>query len=338
APDGEMFYTTATCGEHLLHIVMSEKALARGSVGGIRASAVIPDHQKVFPAVHHTRPAYVQIDWVGMFTAAAGSCIYNGGAWPDRFNGTHFLSEPTVSLVHNDWPRPEGVTYVAGKEPGREETEFIAGTDLWFRPIHTRVGPDGALYVVDFYNQAAIHNDTRGPAHGAHNAATRPDRDHHFGRIWRVQHKEARKLPPYKLDSKKPADLVKALEHPNGWVRGTAQRLLGEGAGVKAIPALTRIVKSGSTPYARINALWTLNDLGRLNGSLLLSALDAKDPVLRKNALRLVAEGKNGGDTIRRDAVLAGLSDSNARVLLNALIALASFEPSPEIARAVVPL
>src|SRR6185312_10029361 len=231
-----------------------------------------------------------------------------------------------------------GVTYVASKEPGREETEFIAGTDLWFRPIHTRVGPDGALYVVDFYNQAAIHNDTRGPAHGAHNAATRPDRDHHFGRIWRVQHKEARKLPPYKLDSKKPADLVKALEHPNGWVRGTAQRLLGEGAGVKAIPALTRIVKSDSTPYARINALWTLNDLGRLNGSLLLSALDAKDPVLRKNALRLVAEGKNGGDTIRRDAVLAGLSDSNARVRLNALIALASFEPSPEIARAVVAL
>ena len=156
---------------------MPEKVLARGNVGGLRASAVIPDHQKVFPAVHHTRPAYIQIDWVGMFTAAAGSCIYNGGAWPDRFNGSHFLSEPTVSLVHNDWLKPNGVTYLAGKQPGREETEFIAGSDLWFRPIHTRVGPDGALYVVDFYNQAAIHNDTRGPAHGAHNAASRPDRE-----------------------------------------------------------------------------------------------------------------------------------------------------------------
>ena len=164
-----------------------------------------------------------------MFTAAAGSCIYNGAAWPDRFNGTHFLSEPTVSLVHNDWLKANGVTYVASKEPGREETEFIAGSDLWFRPIHTRVGPDGALYVVDFYNQAAIHNDTRGPAHGAHNAATRPDRDHHFGRIWRVQHKDANKLPPYKLDVKKPADLVKMLEHPNGWVRGTAQRRFSPG-------------------------------------------------------------------------------------------------------------
>src|SRR5437899_11302052 len=52
APDSEMFYTTATCGGHLLHIVMPEKVLARGNVGGLRASAVIPDHQKVFPAVH----------------------------------------------------------------------------------------------------------------------------------------------------------------------------------------------------------------------------------------------------------------------------------------------
>ena len=65
---------------------------------------------------------------------------------------------------------------------------------MWFRPIETRVGPDGALYVVDFYNQAVIHNDTRGPQHGPANAAIRPDRDHYFGRIWRVQHKQATKL------------------------------------------------------------------------------------------------------------------------------------------------
>ena len=149
-PDGEAFYTTATCGEHFLHVVMPEKILARGNVGGVRASAVVPDHQEIKPAVHHTRPAYVQIDWVGRFTAAAGSTIYHGGAWPERYNGSHFTSETTMSLVHNEMLRPKGVTYTASKEPGREETEFIAGTDLWFRPIHTRVGPDGAVYVIDF--------------------------------------------------------------------------------------------------------------------------------------------------------------------------------------------
>ena len=70
----------------------------------------------------------------------------------------------------------------------------MRSSDLWFRPIETRVGPDGALYVVDFYNQAVIHNDTRGPQHEPANAAVRPDRDHYFGRIWRVQHKQATKL------------------------------------------------------------------------------------------------------------------------------------------------
>ncbi len=336
APDGEMFYTTATCGEHLLHIVMPEKVLARGNVGGLRASAVVPDHQKVFPAVHHTRPAYVQIDWVGMFTAAAGSCIYNGGTWPDQFNGTHFLSEPTVSLVHNDWLRPGGVTYAASKEPSREEAEFIAGSDLWFRPIHTRVGPDGALYVVDFYNQAAIHNDTRGPAHGAHNAATRPDRDHHFGRIWRVEHREAKKLPPYKLDPRKPADLVKALEHPNGWVRGTAQRLLTEDPRGRAASALEKTVKSGATSYARLNALWTLHNLGKLDNGLLLAVLDDKDALLRKNAFRVVSEREKNSDADERKIVTAHLTDPDPRARLNALIALGSFDASPETARAVV--
>src|SRR5439155_14094706 len=140
----ELFYSTATCGEHFLHVVMPEKILARGSVPGTRASAVLPDHQQVFPAIKQTRAAYVQIDWVGMFTAAAGCCIYNGGAWPERFNGSHFISEPTVNIVHNDFLQPRGATYIATKEPGRESTEFITSTDLWFRPIHARIGPDGA--------------------------------------------------------------------------------------------------------------------------------------------------------------------------------------------------
>ena len=74
----------------------------------------------------------------------------------------------------------DGVTYKAQREPGREQTEFIRSNNLWFRPIEVRVGPDGALYVVDFCNQAVIHNDTRGPVHGPANAAVRPDRDHYY--------------------------------------------------------------------------------------------------------------------------------------------------------------
>ena len=112
-----------------------------------------------------TKQAYVQIDWVGNFTAAAGACIYDGGAWPEKYNYTYYVAEPTINIVHQDFLKPKDVTYVASKDPQRAEQEFIASSDLWFRPIHQRVGPDGALYILDFYNQAVVHNDTRGPRH-----------------------------------------------------------------------------------------------------------------------------------------------------------------------------
>ncbi len=331
APDGELFYTTATCGEHFLHIVMPEKILAKGNIGGVRASAVIPDHQEVKPLVKHTRAAYVQIDWVGKFTAAAGSCIYNGGAWPDKFNGSHFVTEPTVSLVHNEFLKPNGVTFIASKEPGREETEFLPGSDLWFRPIHTRVGPDGALYVVDFYNQAAIHNDTRGPKHGANNAAVRPDRDHHLGRIWRVQHKQAKPLPKASYGSN--ADLITDLESPNGWARMTAHRLLVEQGDASAVPALKKLAgDSSKSDYARLHALWCSYLISHQHDAALYGAIAAENrPVLQKAVMQVIRNYPLSADEAKQAGKLqadmaAQLQAENARVRLETLMAISSAE------------
>ena len=96
---------------------------------------------------------------------------------------------------------------------------------MWWRPIEVRVGPDGAMYVADFYNQAVIHNDTRGPDHNNVNAAVRPDRDHYFGRIWRIDHKQAKKIAVPDLAKASRRELAKALEHPNRAVRMTAAAL-----------------------------------------------------------------------------------------------------------------
>jgi len=336
APDGELFYTTATCGEHFLHIVLPESALARGSTGGVRASAVTPDHQNVFPAVVREDPPYRQIDWVGMFTAAAGSCFYNGGAWPERFDGSHFLSETTVNLVHQEFLTPRGSTYVARKEPGREETEFIRSSDLWFRPVHARVGPDGALYVVDFYNQAAIHNDTRGPDHGARGAATRPDRDHYFGRLWRVQHREARSLARPDLTRDDAALRVAALSHPNGWVRLTAHRLLTEQGAGAALDSLRALARQGPSSLGRMHALHVLENLGQLDDDTLLAAFQAEDSVVRKNTLRIVAQRNSGPADKTLNAVLDRLDDTDPRARIQALLALALTDASPDVARAVV--
>jgi putative membrane-bound dehydrogenase-like protein len=227
--DGQVFWTQPTSGTVLFHTVLPEHVLAKGRLPGTTSWKGMISGQKTYPLMTWNEQAYVQIDQVGQFTAAAGCAIYDGGAWPEKWRGAYFTGEPTLNLVHQQFVTPEGVSYTTHKEPGREETEFMRSRDLWFRPIETRIGPDGALYVIDFYNQAAIHNDTRGPLHGPANAAVRPDRDHYFGRIWRVQHKQARKLDVPALDRADLSGLIRAIEtSPNAHVRQTAWRLAQE--------------------------------------------------------------------------------------------------------------
>ena len=335
-PEGEIIYTTATCGEPICHVVMSEKALQRGNVGGVRSTQPIFDVNKIFPAVHHTRPAYVQIDWVGAFTAAAGSCIYNGGAWPERWNNSHFVSETTMSMLHHEFIEPKGITFQGRKEESRRETEFIAGSDLWFRPIHQRVGPDGALYLVDFYNQAAIHNDTRGPAHGARNAATRPDRDHHFTRIWRIQHKAAKKIERPVFDAAKTATLVAALKSDNGWARDTGARLIRDGKPGDAADLLRPLAMDMSLKaHTRIAALDTLAAIGELDGDSILEAIKDRDPIIRRAVARIGSERDNSNDDAEGEGLKPLINDPDPRARLNVLVALATLRQTSESARYV---
>jgi putative membrane-bound dehydrogenase-like protein len=227
--DGQCFWTQPTSGTVFFHTVLPEPILAKGKMPGINSWHGMVSRQRTFPLMRWEQQAYVQIDQVGSFTAAAGCAVYEGGAWPERWNYSYFTTEPTINIVSHFFVKPNGVTFATHKEAGREETEFIRSRDLWFCPIETRVGPDGALYVIDFYNQAVIHNDTRGPQHGPANAAVRPDRDHYFGRIWRIQHKQAKAWEIPLLDPSDNAGLLKIIdEHPNAHLKHNAWRLLNE--------------------------------------------------------------------------------------------------------------
>ncbi|MEY2407661.1 MAG: hypothetical protein QOF48_331, partial [Verrucomicrobiota bacterium] len=230
--EGELFFSKAN-GPHINHVVMADHFLARGKIGNAVSDRAIEDHQKVNPIFTDPRHEYVQVSPVGVFTAASGCTIYEGGAWPEKYRGGAFVCEPTVHIVHEDvLYRGENPTYEATR---RDEAEFIAGRDLWFRPVHTRIGPDGAMYLLDFYTQAISHNDIRGVAHGPGNAAVRPDRDHDHGRIYRIQHKDARRYAVPALARANSVELLHALEHPNAWVRLTAQRLLAENKDLSAV-------------------------------------------------------------------------------------------------------
>ncbi len=224
--DGQVFYTQPTSGNHFIHVVLPEYVLAKGKLPGVMGTNGMLPKEPTYPAMHWEQQAYVQIDQVGSYTAAAGCAIYEGGAWPAKWNYGYFTTEPTLNIVSHFMVEPDGVTYKAKREPGREQTEFIRSKNLWFRPIENRVGPDGALYIVDFCNQAVIHNDTRGPTHGPANAAVRPDRDHYYGRIWKVQHKEAKNLAQSALRKDDAGQIATAAANsPNAHTKKQAWRL-----------------------------------------------------------------------------------------------------------------
>jgi putative membrane-bound dehydrogenase-like protein len=324
--EGELFFSMAN-GPHLSHVVMPERYLARGKLGNATSSKAIEDHQKVSPIFTDQRHEYVQVAPVGVFTAASGCTIYEGGAWPEKYHGSAFVCEPTVHIVHEDIvTRAESPTYEATR---RDDAEFIAGTDLWFRPVHTRVGPDGAMYLLDFYNQAISHNDIRGIAHGKGNAAVRPDRDHQHGRLWRIQHKQARGYDAPPLAAATAPQLAAALAHPNAWVRLTAQRLLVERRDQTAAPAVAAMLDS-RLALARLHALWTLHLLDALPATNLIAALADAHPAVQNNALRLVPELRVAPSSNVVAAVLKLLKDTSERTRLDAVLALTQWEPGKE--------
>ncbi|MEK0450918.1 MAG: hypothetical protein RL088_3186 [Verrucomicrobiota bacterium] len=343
--DNRVMWTQPTSGQLLMHTVLPEYALARGKIGKTASYNVVEPSGKTFPLVPWEQLAYVQIDWVGSFTASAGTVIYDGGSWPAEWNGDYFTTEPTINIIHHADLTPQGSSYTFAKQKGREETEFIRSRDMWWRPIETRVGPDGAVYIGDFYNQAVIHNDTRGPDHNNVNAAVRPDRDHYFGRIWRLDHKAAKKIAVPNLAKASPDEIVKAFEHPNRHVRMNAARLIVEQAKQKgvsesgaggfspaAIKALSGSLKS-KIADTRIAALWTMGAIGILAPEQLGAALADEDASVRRNAA-LAAEVYGANDAAT--ALQKSLGDSDSSVRLAALRALSGADLSDASAKALV--
>lgn len=326
---GQLFWTQATSGDHILHGVLPAWLSKRWGLD-VNTYHVLEDHEKMFPAREADRFAYEQIDRKGSITAGAGSTLYTGGAWPEKYRMNHFVSDPTIWLTHRDVLERDGLSYTAKR--AREDTEFLRSTDYWFAPINQRIGPDGALYVVDFYRQAVTHNDTRGGPHGPNNAAERPDRYNELGRIWRIQHSDARSFSPPQLRSAGPESLVQALDHPNQWFRKTAQRLLIDRNMTGATDALRNLLRdSNASVPSRVHALWTLYQLESLNQQDVRSALTAADaPGLRKNACRVISEQGRAPADLRSTVLRLIENTSDPQVKLEAMLSLTSFQLDDE--------
>lgn len=218
----------------------------------------------------------------GYFTGATGSTIYTGNAWPREFYGWAFVGDVGSNLVHRKRLEPHGVGFIGRRVD--EKKEFVASTDIWFRPVQFANAPDGALYILDMYREVIEHPASLPPVIKRHLDLT-SGRDK--GRLYRVIPEGFRQPHLPRLGEAKTAELVATLAHPNGWHRETASRLLYERADRGAIPLLEKLIAESSVPEGRMWALYVLDGLQGLNPATILRALGDVHPRVREHAVRL---------------------------------------------------
>lgn len=219
------------------------------------------------------------------FASACGPLINRGHALSEAYYGDAFVCEPTANLIKQNEILEEG--FMLRAKNTYADREFLASSDERFRPISLASGPDGALYVVDMYKGIIQHAPYMTDYLREETLRRGLEAPIHMGRIWRIRSRSVPQTDIPDLSAMSRLELVKQLDHPNGWTRDMAQRLLVEQGKLEDIvPALRELVQMG-TPLGQLHALWTLEGLGYPEGDIYMSALASKDPKVVQAALRL---------------------------------------------------
>ncbi|WP_425615336.1 PVC-type heme-binding CxxCH protein [Anatilimnocola sp. NA78] len=332
--------------DHIQHTVFEDRYLARNpylAAPGVRRSIAVEGPQadvfrispiepwrivrtrlranKIVPGVVEGggRPA-------GYFTSATGVTIYNGDALPAEFLGMAFVGDVGSNIIHRKTVKPNGVSFTAQRVD--EKREFIASRDTWFRPVQFANAPDGALYICDMYRETIEHPASIPPVIKKHVDLT-SGRDR--GRIYRVvPEKELVQRGPQRLGSAKTATLVTLLDHPNGWHRETAARLLYERQDMSVAGALQALSADGKTPEGRLQALWALRGLDLLSDEVLLPRLLDRHPAVRAQATKL-AETMADKSPALRQRLVQMVSDEDPRVRFQVALSLGALPAAERV-------
>ena len=297
---------------------------------------VISDHgaaAKVYPITEG--PEYQLFTDAGVVTSACGLTCYLGGAFPPAYRNATFVAENVHNLVHVDKISDGGATLTARRM--QEEEEFLASTDSWFRPVNFYVGPEGALYVIDYYRDIIEQPKfLADEVLASKNVYAGSDR----GRIYRIVPEEAEAagwLGALTLDEASASELVQALEKDNIWWRRIAQRLLVHRQDASAVGLLEQMAQGSPRPTARLHALWTLEGLGSLTPALIKTALKDKTAGVRENAIRLAERHLEEAPSLA-DALVAVGPDPEASVRYQLLLTLGylSTEPAQKLRQAML--
>ena len=275
---GELFGSTANgCPLVQMPIPNRYYEKVKGLNAGVLQNIAADNH--IEPITEKVR----QVDWHGGFTAASNLAIYTARTYPPEYwNRTAFLSEPTGHLTATLALKSNGTTYAADYG-----WNLIASDDEWSSPIDAQVGPDGHVWVIDWYSFIVQHNPTpQGFKNGKGNAFETELRDKTHGRIYRVVYKKAKPEPRLNLKDATPEQLVETLKHHNLTWRLHAQRLLVERKAEVAeslIKLLSdKVVDSTGLNAGALHAVWTLAGLGAKAQEALELTASHPSPAVRR--------------------------------------------------------
>jgi len=307
--------------------------------GGIPATAHPDGRGLTAKSIANTKifqpitPNVRQVDVFGGYTAAAGHAFANSDNFPESWRGKMaFVNGPTGNLLGKFETVQDGAGHLS-----KNRHSLIASADEHFSPIAAEVGPDGNLWIADWYNFIIQHNPTPSPNNGGYdaitgkgNAHTNPNRDRSHGRIYRLVWEGAKPSAITSLAQASTEQLVTALGDTNQFWRLTAQRLLVDGKKSAAVPALQEIITAAG-PGA-IHALWTLHGLQALDDKSYRAALLSKDPALRRNAIRALTLDPAGANLLFECAVI---NDRNLETRLAAFVALSGIPTTEALKQAI---
>jgi putative membrane-bound dehydrogenase-like protein len=353
-PDGSALEFVRSSNNNTWGLGLSEDNLIFGSTANGNASMYMPIPNRYYEAVSRWSASRLesiadsqaffaltdkvrQVDWHGKYTAGAGSALYTARNFPKEYwNSVQFVAEPTGHLLGKFHLEARGADFIAHN--GRN---FAASDDEWTSPICAEVGPDAALWVIDWYNYIVQHNPTpNGFNTGKGNAYETPLRDKTHGRIYRVTYTQAKPVPVLNLKGASPEKLVAALKNDNLLWRMTAQRMLVERGQKDVVPALCALVRDESVDElglnpAAIHALWTLEGLSAIDHSVagaVAAALKHPAPGVRRAAVTVLPRSNSSLKVILEQKLLA---DPDAQVRMATLLALSEMPISDTAGAAV---
>jgi len=248
-------------------------------------------------------------------TALAGAAYCDAAEFPESYRGSIFLGNVMTCRVHRDRLERRGSTLVAV-----EQEDFLTCDDPWFRPVDLQMGPDGALYIADFYNRVIGHYEV---------PLDHPGRDRSRGRIWRVVYRgdpggregdavgDGDNVPPpvaaVDLSEASVDKLLVALDDASLTRRMLATDQLSDRIGPGAVDRVRRAIGRSASAFKKIHGLWTLHRLGAVSADDIERLADDDDSLVRTHAIRVLAEQPRWTEALF-DRALAALHDDDPGV------------------------